>query len=599
MHKFTIGALTLALFLSACGEQPQQSTATTASEVDPGTSLNAMFEEYFERNLELNPLSATAIGDYRYNDRLALTMSQEYRDATRALDEEYLARLLDFDREALGEQDQLSFDMFRILREQSLEGDRYPFHLQPLNQFYSMTSSFVRLGSGAGLHPFKTVKDYDDFLSRSDDFVTNVGLAIGNMKQGVEQGIVQPKVLMLKVIPQLESQLVEAAEDSDFWRPIETLPDDFSAADRERLTAAYREAIEQKIIPAIAGLNTYITDEYLDDARDTVGLGALPDGEEWYRYLVRVTTTTDLTPNEIHEIGLAEVARIHEEMRGVMDEVAFEGTLDEFFEFMNTDPRFYFDEAEQLIQGYRDMSDRITALSKKLFDVSPRTGFEVRRVEPFREQSASGGSYQSGTPDGSRPGIFYANAYDIKARPMWSMESLFLHEAIPGHHFQISLQQENEDLPRFRRFARFTAYSEGWGLYAETLGKEMGAYTDPYQHFGALNAELWRSIRLVVDTGLHAKGWTRQQVLEYMYENSATKPARAVSEAERFMAIPGQALAYKIGQLKIRELRDRAEQELGEDFDLVAFHREVLENGPMPLSTLEARIVRWAGAMVP
>lgn len=599
MKNLTIAAMAAALFLSACGEQPQQTTAATAGQSDPGPALNAMFEEYFERNLELNPLFATAIGDDRYNDRLALSMSQEYRDATRALDEEFLARLLDFDREVLGEQDQLSFDMFRILREQSLEGDRFPSHLQPLNQFYSMTSSFVRLGSGAGLHPFKTVKDYDDFLSRADDFVTNVGLAIGNMQQGVEQGIVQPKVLMAKVIPQLESQLVEAAEDSDFWRPIENLPDDFSAADRERLTTAYREAIEKKIIPAFAELNTYITDEHLDAARDTVGLGALPDGEEWYRYLVRVRTTTDLTPDEIHEIGLAEVARIHEEMRGVMVEVDFEGELKDFFEYLNTDPSFYFDEPEELIQGYRDMSDRIAALSKKLFDVSPKTGFEVRQVEPFREQSASGGSYQAGTPDGSRPGIFYANAYDIKARPIWAMESLFLHEAIPGHHFQISLQQENQELPRFRRFARFTAYSEGWGLYAETLGKEMGAYTDPYQYFGALNAELWRSIRLVVDTGLHAKGWTRQQVLDYMYENSATKPARAVSEAERFMAIPGQALAYKIGQLKIRELRNRAEQQLGERFDVVAFHREVLEDGPMPLSMLEAKIERWVAAMVP
>jgi len=596
MKKFTLVALTAMLFLSACGEQPQQTTATTASGVNPGTALNAMFEEYFERSLELNPVFATSIGDDRYNDRLALDMSQEYRDATRALDEAFLARLLDFDRDALAEQDQLSFDMFKILREQSLEGDLYPFHLQPLNQFYSLTSSFVRLGSGASVHPFATVKDYDDFLGRVDDFVTNVGLAITNMKQGVAQGIVQPKVLMLKVVPQLESQLVEAAEDSDFWRPIENLPEDFSAADRERLTLAYREAIEQKIIPAIAALNTYITDEYLDAARETVGLDALPDGADWYRYLVRVRTTTELTPDEIHEIGLTEVARIHEEMRGVMAEVAFEGELKDFFEHLNSDPRFYFDEPEQLIQGYRDMSERITGLAAKLFDVAPKTGFEVRRVEPFREQSAAGGSYQSGTPDGSRPGIFYANAYDIKARPNWAMESLFLHEAIPGHHFQISLQQENEDLPRFRRFARFTAYSEGWGLYAESLGKEMGAYADPYQYFGALSAELWRAIRLVVDTGLHAKGWTRQQVLDYMYANSATKPARAVSEAERFMAIPGQALAYKIGQLKIRELRDRAEQRLGERFDVVAFHREVLEDGPMPLSMLEAKVERWIEA---
>jgi uncharacterized protein (DUF885 family) len=305
-----------------------------------------------------------------------------------------------------------------------------------------------------------------------------------------------------------------------------------------------------------------------------------------------------MTPDEIHQVGLDEVARIHDEMQSVMDEVGFEGTLEEFFEFANTDEQFFYDEPDELIQGYRDMSAHIEELAKKLFDVSPKTGFEVRRVEPFREQSASGGSYQAGTPDGRRPGIFYANAYNIKARPKWAMESLYLHEAIPGHHFQIALQQENEEIPRFRRFARFTAYSEGWGLYAETLGKEIGVYTDPYQYFGALNAELWRAIRLVVDTGLHAKGWSRQDVLDYMYANSAVAPARAISEAERFMAIPGQALAYKIGQLKIREIRNMAEEKLGDDFDVVAFHREVLKDGPMPLSMLEAKVSRWVEAQL-
>lgn len=593
MNKPAAAALAAALILAACGGEPPPEPERAVSDAEPGEAINAMFEEYFERNLELNPLSATRIGDYRYNDRLALTMSQAYRDETRALDEEFLARLLAFDRDELSYQDRLSYDMFKLLREQSLEADLYPAHLQPINQFYLLTNSFVQLGSGAGVHPFDTVRHYDDFLGRVDDFVTNVDLAIVNMKQGVEQGIVQPKVLMVKVIPQLESQLVDAAEDSDFWRPIENMPADFSAADRERLRAAYRDAIEQRIVPAVASLKAYIEEEYLDAARDTVGLGALPDGDEWYRYLVRVRTTTGLTPDEIHDIGVAEVARIHDEMRGVMRDVGFEGDLAAFFEFVNTDERFYFDEPEQLIQGYRDMSERIAALSKKLFDVEPVTGFEVRRVEPFRERSASGGSYQAGTPDGARPGIFYANAYDIKARPIWAMESLFLHEAIPGHHFQIALQQENESLPRFRRFARFTAYSEGWGLYAESLGREIGVYTDPYQYFGALNAELWRAIRLVVDTGIHASGWTRQQVLDYMYANSAVKPARAISEAERFMAIPGQALAYKIGQLKIREIRDRAEERLGDRFDVVAFHREVLEDGPMPLGMLEAKIDRW------
>jgi uncharacterized protein (DUF885 family) len=371
-----------------------------------------------------------------------------------------------------------------------------------------------------------------------------------------------------------------------------------TTAIRERLTAAYEDKIMNTIVPAYKRISNFIGDDYLDNARETVGLYAQPNGVSWYEYMVRIRTTTDMTPQEIHEIGLSEVARIHGEMHSVMEEVGFEGSLKEFFEYMNTDPQFFFEEPEQLIQGYRDMSDRIAGLSEDLFEIFPKTGFEVRRVEPFREKSAAGGSYQAGTPDGARPGIFYANAYDLSARPNWAMESLYLHEAIPGHHFQIMIQRENEGLPSFRRFGGFTAFSEGWGLYAESLGKEIGVYTDPYQYFGGLNAELWRSIRLVVDTGIHDKGWSRQQVLDYMYENSAVAEARAVSEAERFMAIPGQALAYKVGQLKIREIRDNAEERLGEKFDVKAFHTEVLRDGAMPLSMLEAKLDRWIGAQL-
>jgi uncharacterized protein (DUF885 family) len=322
-------------------------------------------------------------------------------------------------------------------------------------------------------------------------------------------------------------------------------------------------------------------------------MNAVTGGEEWYGYLVRLRTTTDLSPQEIHQIGLDEVARIHREMRGVMDEVGFDGDLEAFFEFLNTDQQFYYDRAEQLIEGYRDMSGHIESLAPKLFGIMPKTDFEVRAVEPFREKTASGGQYRRGTPDGSRPGVFFANTYDIKARPIWAMESLFLHEAIPGHHFQLSNQQELEDLPRFRRFGGYTAFTEGWGLYAESLGEELGVYTDPYQYFGALNAELWRAIRLVVDTGLHDQGWSRQQVLDYMYSNSAVKESRAVSEAERYMAIPGQALAYKIGQLRIRDLREYAQEKLGARFDVRAFHDEVLSDGALPLNLLEAKIERW------
>jgi len=592
MNRFSAAFLVAVLLVTACSsEQPPAKPQAEAA--DPAVALNKLFDEFFERGLELNPMRATRIGDYRYNDRLANTIGPEYREASHKMDEEFLGRLLDVDREQLSRHDKLSYDMFKLNREQSIEGERFPGHLQPVNQFYSMTNSFVQLGSGTSLAPFKTVRHYDDWLSRIDDFVVYVDQAIENMRDGMRQGVVQPRILMAKSVPQLESQIIDNVEDSAFFAPISNMPGEFSQADRERLTAAFKDAIVNKIIPAYARMNNFVGDDYLSATRETVGLYGVPDGAEWYAYNVKRITTTALTPDEIHQIGLAEVERIHGEMRGVMEDVGFDGDLKEFFEFLNTDDQFYFDESEQLIQGYRDMSDHISELSKSLFDVFPKTGFEVRRIEPFREKSAAGGQYSTGTPDGSRPGVFYANAYDIKSRPIWAMESLFLHEAIPGHHFQRSLQVENENLPGFRRFGGYTAYTEGWGLYAESLGRELGVYTDPYQYFGGLNAELWRAIRLVVDTGIHAKEWSRQEVLDFMYENSAVKEARAVAEAERFMAIPGQALAYKIGQLKIREIRNNAEARLGDTFDVKDFHTQILMDGPMPLSMLESKMDDW------
>jgi uncharacterized protein (DUF885 family) len=582
--------LAVALFVAACGNEQAEPPADVA---DPTTSLHVLFDEFFERGLELNPTRASSIGDYRFNDQYANSIGPEYREASHQLNEVFLARLLNIDRKQLSRQDKLSYDMFRLNREQSLEGERFPGHLQPINQRSSALNSFVQLGRGTGIHPFKTIKDYDDWLSRIDGFVVYVDQAIANMQEGVQQGVVQPRILMVKALPQIESQIVDSAEESGFWAPIENMPDAFSQEERERLTVAFKEAIENKVIPSYKRVANFVGDEYLAAARDTVGLTALPDGEEWYAYNVKRVTTTDMAPDEIHQIGLAEVARIHNEMRGVMTEVGFEGDLKDFFDYVNNEEKFYFDAAEELIQGYRDMYERIAALATNLFDVFPKSSLEVRRVEPFREQSAGGASYRTGTPDGSRPGIFYANAYKIKSRPIWNMESLFLHEAIPGHHFQRSLQVENEDLPNFRRFGGSAAYTEGWGLYVETLGKEMGVYTDPYQYFGALNGELWRSIRLVVDTGLHSKEWTRQDVLDYMYANSAVPESRAVSEVGRIIVSPGQVLSYKIGQLKIRELRDDAEERLGDKFDIKVFHTQVLMDGPMPLSMLEDKIGDW------
>lgn len=593
----SVGAL---LILAACDSSSTGDDPASTADPTPGASqqLAALLDEHFTRNLAFNPVTATSIGEPGYDDQFANSIGPAHRAAVHELNVEFLERLQQIDRSALSQQEQYSYDMFELQREMALAGEQFPTYLAPLNQFYSATSSFVTLGSGSGLHPFDTVQNYDDFLGRIDGFVVYVDQAIANMQEGIEQGITQPKVLMKKYLPQVESQVVGSAEESGFYTPVLAMPDTFGAADRERLEAAYKEAIENQVIPAYARIANYMRDAYIGAARESVGLLDLPNGAAWYAHNVRSITTTDLTPDEIHQIGLDEVARIHGEMRDVMEDVGFDGTLEEFFEFVYDDPRFFYTEPEQLIGRYREMSAEIDQLAPKLFELFPKTPFEVRRVEPFREASASKGSYQSGSPDGSRPGIFYANAYNVGVRPKWDMQSLYLHEAIPGHHYQISLQRENEELPRFRRFDHFTAYVEGWGLYAESLGKELGVYTDPMDYFGSLNAELWRSIRLVVDTGIHAKGWTRQEVLDYMYANSAVSETRAVSEAERFMAIPGQALAYKVGMLKIREIRAEAEAALGDKFDVRAFHTQVLKDGSMPLSMLEAKIERWVDAQL-
>jgi uncharacterized protein (DUF885 family) len=437
------------------------------------------------------------------------------------------------------------------------------------------------------------VQDYDNFLKRIDGFVAWTDQAIVNMREGIKRGYTLPKILAERTLPQLQAHIVPRAEDSLYWGPITNMPADFAAADRERLTQAYRAAIETKVVPSYRKLHDFMRDEYVPKARLSHGMEGLPDGKAWYAYNVKRITTTDYTPEQIHQIGLDEVKRIHGEMAGVMKQVGFKGTLDEFFKFLNTDPQFFFDRREDLIAGYDVLRKRVNPQLPKLFEILPKADYEVRAVEPFREKSAAGGQYQAATEDGSRPGIFYANAYDLSARPKWAMEALSLHEANPGHHFQISIQREQQGLPKFRRFGGYTAYSEGWGLYAESLGPELDMYTDPYQYFGRLEGELWRAIRLVVDTGLHSKGWTREQVLAYMDENSSAAEARRVSEAERYMAIPGQATAYKIGQLKISELRARAEKALGPKFDIRKFHTTVLADGALPLDVLEAKVDRW------
>jgi uncharacterized protein (DUF885 family) len=409
--------------------------------------------------------------------------------------------------------------------------------------------------------------------------------------------VVQPRPVMEKVLPQLEAMIAATPAESLFFAPVKAFPEGIGAGDRERLMAAYTVAIRDEVTPAFVRLRDFIRDEYLPKTRDTVAWSALPDGAAWYAFYVQEHTTTTMTADEIHQLGLSEVQRILGEMDKVRQTVGFEGDLDAFFTFLETDPRFYFTAGADLVQGYRDLKLRIDAALPKLFSLFPKADYEVREVEAFRAQSAAGASYQQPSADGSRPGIFYVNTYNLKAQPKFGMETLSLHEASPGHHFQTTIQQELEDLPRFRRFGGdYTAYVEGWALYAEYLGKELGLFTDPYQWFGRLNDEQLRAMRLVVDTGLHAKGWTREQAIQYMLDNSTLAESDVVSEVERYIAWPGQALGYKVGDLALQALRRKAEATLGPKFDVRDFHREVLSDGAVPLDVLKAKIDRWIEA---
>ncbi|HXI12247.1 MAG TPA: DUF885 domain-containing protein [Thermoanaerobaculia bacterium] len=601
--KNLLASIALILFVAGCTSTsfsrpgrpagpPTASTAVAPSDA-PSRELGRLVEEYFEETLRLNPTFATSIGDTRFNDRYEASFSEEQREASRALDQKYLDSVRGIEVRGLAESERLTRDIFIRSRLASLGSSRFPGHLQPLNQFYSFASSFAQLGSGSGNHPFKTVEDYEDFLGRMAGFERAVDVAIANLRKGVTAGIVQPRVLMEKSIPQLAAHVVDSHESSVFWGPIKSMPSTFSDTDRTRLTAAYRDAITSRVVPAYRRLHDFIRTDYLPHSRASVGLTALPDGEAWYRNLVRNTTTTELTPEEIHEIGLREVARIHGEIEKVKSQVGFKGDLQTFFKYVREDQQFHYTSKEEMLALYRAAKQRIDDSTDRLFDVKPKADYEIRPVEAFRERSAAGGSYSAASADGSRPGVFYLNTFDPQSRSKPGMESLLLHEGSPGHHFQISMQRELESIPRFRRFGGYTAYIEGWGLYAESLGKELGLYTDPYQYYGGLSGELWRAIRLVLDTGIHLKGWSREKAIEYAKANSSTSDTSAVSEVERFIAIPSQALAYKIGELKIRELRTRAEKTLGGKFNIKAFHRVVLEDGALPLDVLETKIDKW------
>lgn len=594
MHKSA--SVSLAIVLSIGGVAcATVSTAGPSVEMPADARLDALADSYYQEQQPLNPVSATGNGDNRYNDRYVVSFAPSVRAELRAIDERTSRRLGEIPRASLDAQHRITYDVLRTTLASSLDGYRFPSQLLPLNQFYNFTAGFAQLGAGTGLHPFKTVKDYDDFLSRIRGFIDATDIAIANMRQGMAAGVMPPRVLMERTLPQLEAHIVSDPATSLFYGPVRNMPASFSPSDRSRLTAAYSDAIRDRIVPAFRKLHAFVRDEYIPVTRSTAGYGALPDGAAWYAQLVRANTTTNLSPDSIHRLGLSEVARIQAEMMRVKEQVGFKGSLKDCFTYLGNEPRFRYASREEMLANFRAAKARIDPLTDKVFDFRPKADFEIRAIEPFRERSASAGSYEAASPDGTRPGIFYLNTYQPTTQTKFGMEDLLLHEGSPGHHFQVSVQRELTGLPRFRRFRGFTAYSEGWGLYAESLGRELGVYTDPYQYYGMLAGELWRAIRLVLDTGIHSKGWSREQAITYARENSSNSNEGIESEVERFMAIPGQALAYKMGQLKITELRHRAERELGPRFDLKKFHRAILENGPLPLDVLDARIDGWIG----
>jgi uncharacterized protein (DUF885 family) len=585
-------ALVGCLWLAACGPSPTETQRATVEAATPAQVLDVLVEDYYEHYLELDPLVATANGDMRFNDRLPNTLGEQWLADLLALEQDSLAKVMAIDPASLDAQHRLTYEQFRYGREIAVAGFRFPDELLPFNQFYGLPVFFGQMGAGGSIQPFATVKDYDDFLSRMHGSVAWADQAIANMRTGMEQGVVQPRVLVEKSIPQLASFLVDPA-DSLFMAPIKAFPDAVPAGDRKRLTDAYARTIKDDLLPAYRRLHDFLVNDYLPAARQSIAATALPNGAAWYAHQVRRHTTTSLTPDAIHQIGLDEVRRIRGEMEQVKARLGFTGDLRAFFDFLRTDPKFRHETPEQLVEAYRALQEKVAAALPAQFNVVPKSGFEVRAVEAFRERTEATASYMPGTPDGSRPGIFYVNTYDLASRPKYMNESIYLHEAVPGHHFQLSLQQEITDLPRFRRFGGDTAYVEGWGLYAESLGRELGLYADPYQYFGSLTAEMWRAVRLVVDTGMHAEGWSRDRAIEYMQQNTALGDADIVAEVDRYIAEPGQALAYKIGQRRIRELKEKAMRTLKDRFDVKAFHAQVLMDGSLPLDVLEAKVDRW------
>ncbi|WP_394750424.1 DUF885 domain-containing protein [Spongiimicrobium salis] len=589
-------SLLLLLCLFACKE-----SAKDAEKVGSVTADNASFgmllDNYYEESLKLYPMNATAQGDDRYNDLLPNPLTDAFQKREKAFYTNYKNKLNAFEDSSLSEDEQMSKAILLWECDIYLEKSNFREDFFPIDQMWTLQLNIGQWAGGTSAQPFKTVQDYKNWLVRLEAYLGWMKSAEERMREGMQQGYVLPKSLIRKVIPQLAALTTKSLDDHLFYSPIKTMPEGFSAEDKKTLQEAYSRIIIEKIVPAYQQLHDFMNTDYLSAGRSSSGIEGIPDGKAYYAHSIKEYTTTTMTADEIHDLGLQEVARISSEMEKVKEQVGFKGDLKAFFNHVRQKKELMpFKDPQEVIANFNAIHEKMKPQIEKLFDKKPITPFEVRRTEAFREASASA-EYNPGSLDGTRPGIFYVPIPNVNAYNMYSDEDLFLHEAIPGHHFQISLTQENKDLPKFRKSLWYSAYGEGWALYTESLGTELGLYEDPYQYFGMLGAEMHRAIRLVVDTGLHAKGWSREKAIQYSLDNEAESEASIISEIERYMANPGQALSYKIGQLKIRELRARAEKALGETFDIREFHNQVLETGCVPLALLEAKIDTWISSL--
>ncbi|MBS1573271.1 MAG: DUF885 domain-containing protein [Bacteroidetes bacterium] len=559
--------------------------------------LDKIASNYYEEYLKLHPLEATSQGDERYNNLLTINISAEAIASESSLYQKVDNQLKQLDYQSLSDDDKVIYDVLKFKIEDYLSGLPFHFELFPFTQFSGLPLEFPLLGSGEGSQPFKTVKNYEDWLQRMDKFPVWMEQAKMNFEKGITENTVLPKVLVNKMITQMKAEELTTSdfEKNIFFGPIKKFPANFSEDQKKNLSDKYKVAIQEKIIPAYKEMAVFLEQTYLPKARTTDGINAVPKGEEMYKYLAKSWTTTNKSPEDIFQIGKVQVENIRAEMMKVKAELGYQGSLESFIKNVANDPKAMpYKTEKDVLNAFQQILTKITPQLKKSFNVVPKTPFEIRATEKFREATASA-EYIQGTPDGKRPGIFYIPIPDpTKINVTNGMESLFLHEAIPGHHYQISLQQENTSLPKFMRFGWLGAYGEGWAHYCETLGPEFGLYTDPYQKMGYLSDQMLRAVRLVVDTGIHTGMMNREVAIAYYLNNISDNQANATAAIERYMAIPGQALSYKIGSLKIIELREKYTKELGKKFNLASFHDEVLSQGCLPLDVLDRKMANWA-----